>query len=62
MRAQIGRELAISEGITIRQACEDLGRHAGKASVAKRKQKQLSIQSTLPVLFEKNTDSHGCFG
>jgi hypothetical protein len=48
--AQRARELAISEGITIREAYKELGRRAGKASVAKRKQKQLSIQPTLPVL------------
>jgi len=48
--AQRARELAISEGITIREAYKELGRRAGKASVAKRKQKQLSIQPTLPVI------------
>jgi hypothetical protein len=47
--AQRARELAISEGITICEAYKELGRRAGKASVAKRKQKQLSIQPTLPV-------------
>ncbi len=48
--AQRARQLAISEGITIREAYRELGRRAGKASVAKRKQKQLSIQPTLPVV------------
>jgi hypothetical protein len=51
--AQRARELAISEGITIREAYKELGRRAGKASVAKRKQKQLSIQPTLPVVITK---------
>jgi hypothetical protein len=48
--AKRARELAIREGITIREAYRELGRRAGKASVAKRKQKQLSIQPTLPVV------------
>ena len=48
--AQRARKLAIGEGITIREAYKELGRRAGKASVAKRKQKQLSIQPTLPVV------------
>jgi len=57
--AQRARELAISEGITIREAYKELGRRAGKASVAKRKQKQLSIQPTLPVVLtaEKPTSN-----
>jgi hypothetical protein len=42
--------LAICEGIPIREASKELGRRAGKASFAKRKQKQLSIQPTLPVV------------
>jgi hypothetical protein len=51
--AKCARELAIREGITIREAYKELGRRAGKASVAKRKQKQLSIQPTLPVVVDK---------
>jgi hypothetical protein len=51
--AQRAREIAISEGITIREAYKELGRRAGKASVAKRKQKQLSVQPTLPVVVTK---------
>ena len=53
--AQRARELAISEGITIREAYKELGRRAGKASVAKRKQKQLSIQPTLPVVLTQES-------
>jgi len=56
--AQRARELAISEGITIREAYKELGRRAGKASVAKRK--QLSIQPTLPVVLTRSAhfESH----
>ena len=59
--AQRARELAIREGMTIREAYKELGRRAGKASVAKRQQKQLSIQPTLPVqvLTERTPTSHG---
>jgi hypothetical protein len=46
-------DLAISEGITVREAYKELGRRAGKASVAKRKQKQLSIQPRLPVVIKE---------
>ncbi len=53
--AQRARDLAISEGITIREAYKELGRRAGKASVAKRKQNQLSIQPMLPVVLTKET-------
>jgi len=34
---------------TVREACRKLGRRAGKASAAKRREKQLSTQTTLPV-------------
>lgn len=41
-------------GITIREANKKLCRHAGKASVVKRKQRQLSTQPTLPVGLTKD--------
>jgi hypothetical protein len=47
--ARRARDLAISQGITIREAYRELGRRAGKASAAKRREKQLSTQPTLPV-------------
>ena len=47
--ARCARDLAIAEGITVREAYRELGRCAGKASAAKRREKLLSTQPTLPV-------------
>ncbi len=55
------RELALGKGITIREAYKELGRRAGEASIAKRKQKQLSIQPLLPVAaYYLPSVKHGC--
>jgi len=45
-----------------REAYKELGRRAGKASVAERKQKHLSTQPTLPVVLTKEapTSSPSC--
>jgi hypothetical protein len=59
--AQRARELAISEGITIREAYKEMGRRAGNASVAKRKQRQLATQPTLPVQQGGNYSLQACY-
>lgn len=43
------RQLAIEQGITVKQAFRELGRTAGKASGRRRREKQLSTQPNLPV-------------
>ncbi len=43
--ARCARDLAIVQGITVREAYRELGRRAGKASAAKRREKQLSTRS-----------------
>ena len=51
--ARRARDLAITQGSTVREAYRELGRRAGKASGAKRREKQLSTQPTLPVFLTK---------
>ncbi len=59
--AQRARELGVSGSITIREAYKEIGRRAGQGSIAKRKQKQLSIQPTLPVAaYYLPGIKHGC--
>jgi len=48
--ARRARDLAIRQNITLKEAYRELGRLAGKSSAAKRKEKLLSIQPTLPVI------------
>ena len=48
--ARRARDIAIAQGITVREAYRELGRLAGKASAAKRREKQLSTQPTLPAI------------
>jgi hypothetical protein len=43
----------LTQGITVREAYRELGRRAGKTSAAKRREKQLSTQPTLPVFLKK---------
>jgi hypothetical protein len=51
--AQRARNLAIAQGITVREGYRELGRRAGEASDAKRREKQLSTRPTLPVFLPK---------
>jgi hypothetical protein len=55
--ARRARDLAIQQGISIKEAYRELGRRAGKASAAKRREKQLSNQPTLPVFLTKEAST-----
>ena len=55
--ARRARDIAIQKGITVREAYRELGRRAGKASAAKREEKLLSTQPTLPIINPRSPSS-----